>query len=116
MQSHLSGLREAVCDRALELGRQRQHRAEYFADWSEVVVRDPATEAKKFFIKNGSGIEYADDFLGRDGGLAVVQFDDNARHTLLAKGHQHASAHNWRVFRGDTISKGHVQWNREGNV
>ena len=48
--------------------------------------------------------------------LAVVQFDDDARHALLAERDEDASAHDWRGIRGDTVGEDHVQRHGQGDV
>ena len=83
---------------------------------SEIVVGDPAAEAQQLLIEHRRGVEHAEDILGGDRRLAVVQFDDDARHALLAKRHQHAPAHDRRGIRRDTVGEDHVQRHGQGNV
>ena len=54
--------------------------------------------------------------LGGDGRLAVVKFDDDARHALLAERDQHASADDGRDVRGDTVGEDHVERHGDGDV
>ena len=107
---------EAIGDRALELGAQRQHGAKHFSERGEIVVGDPAAETKELFVEDRRGVEYAENVFDGDGWLAVVQFDDDARHALLAEWDQHASAHDGRGVRGDTVGEDHVERDGDGDV
>ena len=116
MQGHLAFRRESIADRALELGVQRQHGAEDFANRGEIVVGDPVAELQQLRVKHRSGIERGENVFRGDGRLAVVQFNDNARHALLAKRNQHAAADYGRGFRRDAVGEDHVQRDGHGNV
>ena len=107
---------DAVPDGALEFSHQRQHGAADFAKRRKIVVGDPASEANKQFIQDRLWVEHTDDVFGCDCWLAVVQFDDDARHALLAKRHQHASAHDGRGVCRDTVGEDHVQGDWKGYV
>ena len=107
---------DAVSDDAFELGAQRQHGAEDFADRSQVVVGDPAAEAQQVIVEDWRGVEHAENIFCGDRRLAVVQFDDDARHALLAERDQDASADNGRGIRRDTVGERHVQRHGQGNV
>src|SRR5207302_10585460 len=61
-------------------------------------------------------VEHADDIFSCDLRLAVVQFDDDARHALLAKRHQHASAHDGCGVCRNTVGEDHVQGDGNGYV
>ena len=78
MQRQLAIFEDAVSDAALELGKQRQHRAEDFAEGSEIVVGDPPAEAQQLLVEYGGGIDHAEDGFGFERGFAVVHFDDDA--------------------------------------
>src|SRR4029077_16367032 len=62
------------------------------------------------------GVERGEDVFCRDRRFAIVQFDDDARHALLAKWDQHASSYDGSGVRGDTVGKDHVERNRNGDV
>src|SRR5205814_3042478 len=76
----------------------------------------PSSEAKKQFIQDRLGVEHADDVFSCDCRLAVVQFDNDARHALLAERHQHASAHDGCGVYRDTVGEDHVQGDWKGYV
>ena len=82
----------------------------------KIVVGDPAAEVQQLLVEHRGGIEHAEDVFRGDGGFAVVQFDDDARHALLAERHEHASADDWRGVRGDTVGEDHVQRHGQGDV
>src|SRR5690349_25151354 len=116
MQRTLAVLGDAISDGALEFSHQGQHGTADFTERREIVVGDPAGEAKKQFIQGRLGVKHADDVLGCDCRLAVVQLDDDARYALLAKRHQHASAHDGCGIHRDTVSEDHVQGDGKGYV
>ena len=116
MQRQLAFFGDAVSDGAFELGIERQHGAEYFAERGEIVVRDPAAEAQQLIVEHRRGVEHAEDGFSRDRGLAIVQFNDDAGHALLAKGHEHASADHGSGIGGDTVGENHVERHGQGNV
>jgi len=45
-----------------------------------------------------------------------MQFDDDARHPLLAERHQHTSAHDQCGIRRDAVGERHIQWHGHGYV
>ena len=116
MQSHLAVFGETIADGAFELGVQREHGAEYFAERGEIVVGNPATEMQQLVIEHGGCVEDGQNSLGGDGRFAVVQFDDDAHHALLAKWDEHASADDRRGVRGDAVGEDHVQRHGDGDV
>ena len=116
VQRHLTMLGQAIADRTLELGVQREHGAKHFADRGEVVIGDPAAELEQLLVEHGRWVENGEDAFCGDGGLAVVQIDDDARHALLAKRDQHAAADDGRGVRGDTVGEDHVERHGHGDV
>src|ERR1700722_6653582 len=116
MEGHLAAVREAIGNRAFELGVQRKHGSENLAERGEIVIRDPAAEAKELIVEYRSRIDDAEDSLGGNGGLAVMQFHDDARQTLLPEWNQHASAHDRSGIRRNTVGENHVQWHGHGYV
>src|SRR5207248_11283631 len=61
-------------------------------------------------------IERADDVFGLNLGLAVVQLDNNTRHTALPEWNQHPAAHGGLYPVCDAIGERHVQRDGQGNV
>jgi hypothetical protein len=116
MKRHVPLLGDSVCDHAFELGSERKHGAENFADWSQVVVGDPAAEAQEEIVEDGSRVDNAENILGGDLWFAVVEIDHDAHHPLLAKGDEDTSS-NYRDRSGrDTIGKRHIEGHGDGNV
>ncbi len=116
MQRQLAFFGDAVSDGAFELRVQRQHGAENFADRREVVVGDPAAETQQLLIEHRRDIEHAEDGFRFDRWLAVVQFDHDAGHALLAEGHEHASADDGSGLGGHTVGEDHVERHGQGDV
>jgi hypothetical protein len=116
MQRQLAFLGHAVRDGAFELRIQRQHGAEDFAERSEIVVGNPAAETQQLFVEHRSYVERTLDSFCGDRWFAVVQFNHNAGHTLLAKGHEHAATDDWHGFGGDTVGEHHVERHGQSNV
>ena len=114
-QSRLTSVMRYPID-ALEFGTEWKHGAEDFADRGEIVVGDPAAQAQELLVENGRGSSTLRRCLGDDRRLAVVKFDDDAGHALLAKWDQDASADYGRGARGDTVGEDHVERYREGDV
>ena len=85
-------LGDAIANRPFELRGQRQHGAKHFAEWREIVVGNPFPQSHKLFIEHGRGVETLSTFFALHLGRAVMQRSDHARHALLAKRNQHASA------------------------
>src|SRR5229473_8656290 len=96
MQRHLSFFSNAIADGALELSAQREHGSEDIADGGEIIIGDPATEAQQLLIEHWRKIQHAEEGLGLNRRLAIMYLDDNARHALLTKRHQHTPANDWR--------------------
>ncbi len=44
MESHLAGFGQAISDGAFELGVEREHGAENFAERGKIVIGDPAAK------------------------------------------------------------------------
>src|SRR6266850_4468830 len=105
MQRRLPFFSDAVADGAFELRAQREHGSEDFADGSQIVVGDPATEAQQLLIEHRRRIQHAENGLSLDRRLAIMYVDDDARHALLPKRYQHTPADDWRGVRRNTVSK-----------
>ena len=116
MQRHLTFFGEAVADGAFELGVQWEHGAEHIPERGEIVVGDPAAEMQQLIVENWNGIQDGQNIFRDDRRFAVVCFDDDARHALLAKWDQHAAADNGRGVGGDTVGEDHVERDGDGDV
>jgi hypothetical protein len=77
---------DAVDAREADFGCERKHGAKDFAERSDVVRGDPASEFEESRVENGGWVEDLDDGLNVDGLVAVVEFDDDASESLLAGG------------------------------
>ena len=100
----------------LEFRSQRQHAAKYFSQRREIVVGNPPAELQQLIVENWRTIERADDVFGLNLGLAVVQLDNNTRHTALPEWNQHPAAHGGLYPVCDAIGERHVQRDGQGNV
>ena len=91
MQRFESG--DQRCDRgARALPRRRaEHGAEYFADGSNVVLRDPVSELEQGASSTGEESRTWRRFCC-DLRLAIMQFNDDSGKPLFAKWNEHASA------------------------
>ena len=116
MQRRVSLVGDAISDDPLELGCERQHRAEDFADGGEIVVRNPPAEAQQPIVEDGSGVDHVENILGGDLRFAVVEIDDDAHDALLAEGYEDASSDDRRRAVRDTIGKRHVERHGHGYV
>ena len=67
-------------------------------------------------VENRREVERFQNLLGFYLRQAVMQLDHNARHALLPKGHQHASAHYRLHTRRNGVSKYQVEGHGEGDV
>src|SRR5215469_3237111 len=83
---------DVIARGAAELGRQRQHAAQYLADWRDVIVRDPLSQLHQLIRQCWRRIQHLLYSLGFEMGLAIMPFDDDAAHSLLAEGNDHPSA------------------------
>ena len=121
MQRHLPFGRDAIGDDAFKLGAERQHGAEDFAERRQVVVGNPVAQAQELLVQHRRRVEDAGEILGLyvlipGSGLAVVQFGDDARQALLAKGDHDTSAHHrLHPFR-DAIGEDRVERYGQGYV
>src|SRR5215470_14393682 len=116
VQRHVALVGNAVTNGTLELRAQGKHGAEYFSKRREIVVGNPLAEPHELHVEHRPRIEDADDVLGLDTGLAVVQIDDDAAHALLTEGHEHTSAYGWLHPIGHVIGEGHVERHGQGYV
>ena len=73
-------------------------------------------EMQQLVIEHRICVEDSQNILGGDGRFAVVQFDDDACHTLLAEWDEHASADDWHGVRGHAVGEDHVQRHGDGDV
>src|SRR5579872_104046 len=116
MESHASSGRDAVGDGAFEFGVQREHGAENFTERGQIVVGDPAGEAKELIVEDGRGIENTVDGFGCYRGLAIVELDYDACHATLAEGDEYTRADCGSCVRRDTVGEDRVEWDGEGYV
>ena len=100
-----------VIDRPLEFRSQGQHGAEHFSQGREVVIGDPSAKPQQVIVKNRRSVERADNVFCLNAGRAVVQLDDNSRHSALPKRHQHTSTHHGLCPVRNAIGEGHIQGN-----
>ena len=112
----MSRICDAIADRALELRAQRQHGAKHFAQRSQIVVRNPRAQLHELLIQHWRGVQHAEDIFRLNFGRAIMQHSDDARHALLAKGHEHAAAHHRLHPVRDAVGKGHIERHGEGDV
>ena len=75
-----------------DLGGQRQHAAEHFAQGRAVVGGDPAAEREQFGVEHGLGIDQAEGVAGGYFGAVVVAAQDDAGEFAGAEGDEDAAA------------------------
>ncbi len=109
-------LRDAVANCFFEFRAQRQHGPEHFADRSEVVVGNPLAQAYQLGIEHRRRIEHADDILGLNFRLLIMQRCDDSRHALLPERHKHASADHRLHPLGNSVGEDDVERHRQSYV
>ena len=92
MQRFESGVGDAIHTRAFYFGAKRKHGAEHFADGSNVVLRNPASELQQGCVEHWRRIENLGDVFRCDLRLAIMQFNNDSGKPLFAKWNEHASA------------------------
>ncbi len=115
-------LGDAVDPVAADLGGEREHAAEDFAERSAVVLRDPAGELEEFGREERGVVEEALDFFYFDWfrisggcGWVVMQRDDDAEEPLAGEGDEDACAD----FGGkvaERVGEGAVERDRQRDV
>src|SRR6266436_9753748 len=108
MERFMSSLSDAIYLGFLDLRRQRQHRANNFADGSEIVLGDPLPEFQKRRIENRVSIQDLKHSLRLHGGRAIMDRRHYAREPLLSEWNQHPSANDGNTV-SQTVRKHHVQ-------
>src|SRR5262249_34629317 len=112
MERHFSRLSDGICPGPFHLRREWQHGAQYLADGSEIVVRDPFAQLEQVLIEHRRGIKYRMDTLGFDRRRGIVQRRNNPGQALSTEGYQDASANN-RSHTVNTVGEYHVQGHRQ---
>ena len=107
---------DAVADGSFEFRAQRQHGAENFTNGSEIVVGNPLAQADQLLIEHRRGIKHADDLLGFNFRLVIMQRGDDPRHALLPEGHEHASADDRLHPLGNSVREDDVKRNGQSDV
>ncbi len=77
---------------AADIGGQRQHAAQHFAQGRAVVAGDPAAQGEELGIQHRFGIDQAHGLARRDGGGPVVTTEDDAGELAGSEGHHDAAA------------------------
>jgi hypothetical protein len=101
----------------LDLGGERKHSAEDFAEWGDVILGDPGCKPHQLVGENRDGVEDLLDRLGLDtfGKLVIVQTDNHTHEPLAAKGNEDARADD-RDNPIDCIGKVLVEWDGQGYI
>jgi hypothetical protein len=107
---------------AADLGGEREHATQDFAERGAVVLRDPAGEVKEFGGEERGVIEEALDFFYFDWfriscgcGWVVVQRYDDAEEPLAGEGNENACA-DFGSEVAERIGEGAVEWDRQRDV
>jgi len=87
-----SGIGEGIGLSAANIGSERQHGAEDFAQGRAVVVGDPAAEAQELVIDDRFRIDEAQDLAGVGLRTPVMAFEDDSRQLASAEGDEDAAS------------------------
>ena len=116
MQRQPAFLSDAVSNGAFELRVQRQHGAENFADRGEIIIGNPTAKTQQLIVEHRRNVEDAENSFCLDRRFAIVEFNHDSRHALLAESYEHAAADHRSGFCTDTVGKNHVERHGQGNV
>jgi hypothetical protein len=98
-----------------DLAHERQHGAKNFANWSDVVLRDPLREVDELRREDRLVVKDIQDWARFDRRRIVMKTEDDAGHLFIAEWHEDASANRRR---GCTygVGKRAVERNRQSNI